>query len=203
MSRWVRIAMAIILGAVIVHVVSILVFPRLGTSDVWAAMDQFGPEGDFNLIPQQEPGGTVLPYLDPHMVHAVCRFALSDGPVRIVADLESEFWSAVIFDRVGAGLYSLNDRTAGRPILDLLLIGPAGLGPLQDATEILADAIIVDLPVNDGIILLRVFYRDAAILDLTRAMVGNSDCNAPIEIVPVAPVDDAADIPQPGEATPP
>ncbi|MCC6734549.1 MAG: hypothetical protein IT534_00310 [Bauldia sp.] len=195
MSRAVRIGLAALLGAVIVHLVVILLFPAIGSNDVWSAMDGEDANGRFAVLAQPAPATAERAYLDPMMVHAVCRFDhLDEAPVRIVAVLEDVFWSASVFDRRGRNLFSVNDRTAAAP-LDLLLVGPADLSALQrEAAAVLEQSVVVDLAIDSGLVVLRAFVADPTMLPALRAMLASADCNAPIDRTPV---------PEPIVVTPP
>lgn len=203
MSRAARIVLAGFLGAVIVHLVVILLFPAIGSNDVWSAMDGQDADGRFAVLPQPEAGVAERAYLDPMMVHAVCRFdRLDEAPVRIVAALDDVFWSAAVLDRRGRNLFSVNDRTAAAP-LDLLIVGPADLSALQRAAAaVLEESVVVDLAIESGLVVLRAFARDPTMLPELRAMLAAADCNAPIDLTPVPePIVDApaTDVP-PGAA---
>ena len=177
--RVLRIALGGLLGGVVVHIAAILMFPGLGGGDVWAATEAYGPEGRFVVLPQPEPGGPATPYLDPGFVHALCRFRLDAGPVNVIANVNAEFWSASIYDRHGVNLYSLNDQTAGRAPLDLLIIGPDDLTELQRAeAPILERSVVVDLTIDAGLILIRAFFEDAAMIAPLGAMLAMAECGS-------------------------
>lgn len=200
MNRAIRIGLAGLLGAAIVHLVVILMFPRIGSNDVWSAMEGFGADGVFVVLPQPEAGTPERAYLDPMMVHAVCRFDhLADAPVRVVAPLGGAFWSAAVFDRRGRNLFSVNDRSAATP-LDLLLVGAADLAALQrDAAAVLEQSVVVDLAIDSGLVVLRAFARDPSMLPDLRAMLAAAECNAPLDLTPVTePILD----PPPAETAP-
>lgn len=204
MNRAIRIGLAGLLGAVIVHLVVILLFPAIGSNDVWSAMDGRGADGRFAVLPQPEAGVAERAYLDPMMVHAVCRFDhLGEAPVRVVATLDAAFWSAAVFDRRGRNLFSVNDRTAAAP-LDLLIVGPRDLAALQRAAAaVLEQSVVVDLSVDSGLVVLRAFARDPTMLPQLRAMLGAADCNAPIDLTPVPePIVEAPAADAPPDAAP-
>ncbi|MCW5716968.1 MAG: hypothetical protein KIS68_03950 [Bauldia sp.] len=186
MNRALRIVLAGLLGAVIVHLVVILLFPAIASNDVWRAMDGQGADGRFAVLPQPEAGVAERAYLDPMMVHAVCRFdGLGQAPVRVVAVLEGVFWSAAVFDRRGRNLFSVNDRTAAAP-LDLLIVGPADLSMLQRiAAAVLEESVVVDVAIDSGLVVLRAFAGDPTMLPELRTMLAAADCNAPIDLTPV------------------
>ncbi|MGV8840080.1 MAG: DUF1254 domain-containing protein [Bauldia sp.] len=201
MNRAIRVGLAALLGAVIVHLVVILLFPAIGSNDVWSAMDDQGADGRFAVLAQPTPATAERAYLDPMMVHAVCRFdRLDENPVRIVAVLEDVFWSAAVFDRRGRNLFSVNDRTAATP-LDLLLVGPADLSVMQrDAAAVLEESVVVDLAIDSGLVVLRAFAADATMLPGLRAMLAAADCNAPIDLSPVA--EPVVTVPPAGDSLP-
>jgi uncharacterized membrane protein len=101
-----------VLLAGIIHIVVIFLVPYFATRDAWSEVGRFGRDGKFHVLPLAEPGSEALPAMDPRILHAVCRFSLGEGPVRIRASLPDDFWSVALFDRRGRNLYSLNDRSA-------------------------------------------------------------------------------------------
>ncbi len=121
----------------IIHIAIVFMVPYYADHDAWAEMHRFGRDGQFHVLPVPEPGAEPLATLDPRFVQAVCRFSLARGPVRIQAAFADEFWSVAVFDRRGRNIYSLNDRSADRARLDLVILdscadgagapGPAGL----------------------------------------------------------------------------
>lgn len=169
-----------LLGAIIIHVLLVVILPRLAGGDVAEAMAAYGPEGTFNLLPRPETAGADLAFVDPRLVHAVCRFTLEGRPLRIAASIVADFWSVAVFDRTGNTLYSLNDRTGGGAGIDLLLIGPAEVADLQETEEVLDDVVIVEMPVETGLVVLRAFYRDAAMRGQVEAMLQAASCDAPL-----------------------
>ncbi|MGD9738279.1 MAG: hypothetical protein AB7O56_09395 [Bauldia sp.] len=189
MSRALKILAGGVLGAIVVHILVVMLLPRYGGRDVWTVMSAYGPEGAFHLLPRPETGGVEFAFLDPHLVHAVCRFELDGEPLRIRADVATDFWSAALFDRSGNSLYSLNDRTAGRADVDLFLIGPAEVDFLPDAEANLPETVIVDLPIETGLVVIRAFFRDAAMKPLVEASLAGAACDAPLDLPPPPPGD--------------
>ncbi len=161
----------------IIHIVTVLMVPSFATSDAWAEMRRFGRVGTFHTLPMAEAGTERLTGLDPRMLHAVCLFSLADGPVRITANLPDDFWSIAVFDRRGRNAYSINDRSADGLDLDLAVITPVQMAQLrQDPPEALETAIVIELPIEEGIALLRVFVADETLLPQARAALETADC---------------------------
>jgi uncharacterized membrane protein len=112
------------------------------------------------------------------MIYSVCRFSLSQGPVRITASLPDDFWSVAIFDRRGRNIYSLNDRSAERSRLDMVVVTPVQMAQLrQDPPAALETAIVIQLPIDVGFALLRVFVADDSQLAQAVNAVGSADCS--------------------------
>ncbi len=166
----------VLLGAAI-HIVIVLMVPYFASHDAWAEMRQFGPDGRFNMLPAPSPGVEPLPSLDPRMVQAVCRFDLTRGPIRMEATLPDDFWSVALFDRRGRSVYSLNDRSAERSELDVAVLTPVQMAQLrQDPPESLETAIVVELPIDRGFALVRVFVPDESSLPGAVAALEAADC---------------------------
>jgi uncharacterized membrane protein len=145
-------------------------------------MQAFGRDGQFHLLPEPEAGAEPLAALDPRMRYAVCRFSLADGPVRVKASIPAEFWSVAVFDRRGRNIYSLNDRSAERSLLDLAILTPVQMAQLrQDPPQSLESAIVVELPIEKGFVLLRAFVADDSLADAISASLAAADCGAPLE----------------------
>lgn len=161
----------------IIHIATVIMVPYFATNDAWAEMRRFGRAGAFHTLPQAEAGAEPLASLDPRMLYAVCRFSLENGPVRIQASLLDDFWSLAIFDRRGRNSYSLNDRSADRAQLDLAIITPVQMAQLrQDPPEALESSIVIELPIDEGLVLLRVFVADETMLPRARAALDTADC---------------------------
>jgi uncharacterized membrane protein len=166
----------VLLGGVI-HIGIVFMVPYYASKDAWAQMRQFGPDGQFHVLPLPEAGAEPLASLDPRMLQAVCRFSLVEGPVRMRATLPDEFWSVAVFDRRGRNVYSLNDRSAERSRLDLVIVTPVQMARLrQDPPASLETAAVLEVPVDVGFALLRVFVPDESLLASAAASLTAADC---------------------------
>ena len=166
----------LLLGGII-HIAVVFMVPYYADRDAWAQMHQFGRDDQFHVLPLPQAGSEPLKSLDPWMLHAVCRFSLADGPVRITAALPDDFWSIAIFDRRGRNMYSLNDRSAEHTRLDLAVITPVQMAQLrQDPPPSLETAIVIELPIEEGFALLRVFVPDETKFDAAANAVRSADC---------------------------
>ncbi len=177
-----------LLGGVIIHIVAVLAFPSVGGRSLWDEVATLGPEGNFTVIPRPSPGTESIAYLDPNMVHAICRFDLRTGPARIVASLRG-FWTVGVFDDRGQNLYSLTSGATERELLDLLIARPQELTPLRrDPPPIMEEAVVVDLPVDRAIVVIRAFAPDADVWTSVAADLLGADCLASFNLSPQGPV---------------
>jgi uncharacterized membrane protein len=167
----------LLLGGII-HIAIVFMVPYHADQDAWTQIDRFGADDQFHLLPQSQPGAEPLKSLDPWMLHAVCRFSLANGPLRITAALPDSFWSVALFDRRGRNMYSLNDRSAERTRLDLAVITPVQMAQIrQDPPPTLETAIVVELPLEEGFALLRVFVADETKLPEAARAAQSASCS--------------------------
>jgi uncharacterized membrane protein len=168
----------LLLGGII-HVAIVFLVPTYAGSDAWAEMGRFGRDRQFHTLPVPEAGAEPIPGMDPRMLQAVCRFDLVSGPLRVQAELPDEFWSVAVFDRRGRNVYSLNDRAAEGPKLDLAILTSVEMAQLrQNPPASLENAIVVDLPIEMGFVLLRAFVPDDSMLPAATAALAGADCAA-------------------------
>jgi uncharacterized membrane protein len=168
----------LLLGGVI-HIAIVFMVPFYASHDAWAQMRRFGNDGRFHVLPAPVAGAEPLASLDPWMVHVVCRFSLADGPVRVRATFPDEFWSVAVFDRRGRNVYSLNDRSAERSGLDMAILTPLQMAQLrQDPPQSLETAIVLELPIVSGFVLLRAFVPDDSATALATGLLAGADCAA-------------------------
>ena len=181
MNRTLRFIVGGILLGGIIHIAIIFLVPTYSTRDAWTAVGRFGDDNQFHILPRVEPGTEALPYLDPTMAYAVCRYSLSKGPIRMRATLPDTFWSLALFDRRGRNIYSLNDRSAEESVLDLVVATPVQNAEVKETPRAsLESAIIIESPATSGFALLRVFVSDPTLAEPAAAALRGAQCSAPL-----------------------
>jgi uncharacterized membrane protein len=177
MKRTIAFIIGGILLSGIIHIAIVFMVPYYADHDAWAEMHRFGRDGQFHVLPVPEAGAEPLASLDPRMVQAVCRFSLGRGPVRINASFADEFWSVAVFDRRGRNIYSLNDRSVDRSQLDLAILTPVQMAQLrQNPPASLETAIVLELPIDVGFVLLRAFVPDDSLMASVTASLQAANC---------------------------
>ena len=177
MRRTILLIMGGILLGGVIHIAIVFMVPYYADHDAWAEMHRFGRDGQFHVLQVPQPGAEPLASLDPHMLQAVCRFNLGRGPVRVQATLADEFWSVAVFDRRGRNVYSLNDRSVDSAHLDLVILTPVQMAQLrQDPPASLETAVVQELPINSGFVLLRAFVPDDSLMPAISTALKTADC---------------------------
>ena len=110
--RSVLLAIAIgLVGAAFIHIVIILALPMWTGKDAWTRVTELGAMNRFYPL-ANEPNATGLHNDNPHIRSAVCRFDITDGPVRIIASGDVPIWTVAVYDVSSNETYSMNDRSA-------------------------------------------------------------------------------------------
>lgn len=128
--------LAVVMMAGIVHILSLLVMPRVAPNDAFARIAAFAPAGAVKILPRAAAGTTAgkafdgdpIPWRDPSVATAVCRYDLGVGPIRVIAVLGSEAFLALsLHSRSGVDFYGLNDRAGNDGRLELVVMTAAQL----------------------------------------------------------------------------
>ncbi|WP_048649470.1 DUF1254 domain-containing protein [Nitratireductor soli] len=158
-----RILLLGLFGAAMVHIAILSLLPIYSERDVWAAL---AARADlYSTVPLvHSAAGTEgdRPFIDNPLIEAsVCRFDLSTGMTRILADGRVPFWSMSIYDRDGLNVFSLNDRSAQQRTLDVVIADPPQTLELRKGLpEALEQSVLVQADVTEGMALVRVFVPD-------------------------------------------
>lgn len=146
----------LILGG-IVHLVSMLALPSLAAQNADTRLAAFVPRHAVTLLPAAGPGTGDLPFRDPAVALAVCRFDLADGPVRVSGTTPDGFMSAAFHTTRGGVFYAVTDRSATRGLLDILLLTAEQLEEVQaeDPEDEPVRELRIVAPETTGIVSLR------------------------------------------------
>jgi uncharacterized membrane protein len=128
-------------------------------------------------IPEATPERALLPFTDPAFVAAVCRYDLSAGPMKVTAPVTQAYTSVSFYTRHGVAFYALNDRAAGRRIIEVELMTPAQRSELPDDEDVTAaDRLIVESPTATGLIVLRALVPEQGLASKVREALTASKC---------------------------
>jgi uncharacterized membrane protein len=115
---------ALLLVAGLVHVAIILLAPRVSAIHAHARMTADAQVNVLEQLPPVREGERSLPtpFADPAMVTALCRFDLTEGPVRVRVATGDTFLSVSILGPNGRVLTSMTDKAATRRQLNIVLL---------------------------------------------------------------------------------
>jgi uncharacterized membrane protein len=166
----------LVLGG-IVHFATVLALPRTATQDAYARLLPIAPVNAVAPIPAAEPGKALMPFMDPAFAAAVCRYDLSDGPLKLSAPVSPAYTSVSFYTARGVSYYAINDRAAGRRVIELELMTKAQRADLPEDEDITAaDRLIVESPSETGLIVLRALAPEPALMAAARAALERARC---------------------------
>ena len=152
-----------LVGAGVVHAVSVLTVPRLAPRTGFEVAGELGADGRFAPLPEA----------DPYLRAAVCRFS-TERPVRAFASGDVPHWSASVVTREGVSAYSLNDRVALDGALDLVVLRASDLPRWRE--ELSEDVELVPVDSDGAMVVLRSFAPDPTRVAELDRFFGGASC---------------------------
>jgi uncharacterized membrane protein len=120
--------LSVLAVAGITHIVAIFVLPEVAAKDTYARIAELAKPGQLTLLPPARADQQSLFFADPAMVQSVCPFDLSEGGLRLHADVEAERLLTLSFrSSTGQVFYSMSDLAAQQGKIDVVVLTPAQL----------------------------------------------------------------------------
>jgi len=177
MIRWLLWLLAGALLGGIVHLVAVLILPRTATQDAYSRLAPIAPVNAVTPLPEPTPQNAVMPFMDPALAAAVCRYDLSDGPIKLTVPLSPAYTSVSFYTRRSVAYYAINDRSAGRRQIELQLMTAEQHADLPEDEDVTAaDRLIVESPSNTGLILMRALAPEPGLMPVARAALDKASC---------------------------
>jgi uncharacterized membrane protein len=184
----IRLAFTIIAGVLlgaVVHLVSVLALPRIATQDAYSRVTPITKLNAVTQLPAADPSNTVMPYLDPAFAVAICRYDLSGGPIKLSVPVSQAYTSVSFYTRNELAYYAINDRSAGKKVIELDLMTEAQHNELPEDEEVTsADRLIIDSPSSTGLIVLKALAPEPSQMVQAQASLAASSCNVQSEPPP-------------------
>jgi uncharacterized membrane protein len=182
MIRWLFAIIGGILLGGIVHLVSVLVLPRVATLDAYSRLEPITKLNTVTALPAAAPTGSPMPFMDPAFATAACRYDLSDGPIKLSVPVSQAYTSVSFYTRGDVAYYAINDRSAGRRVIELDLMTDAQHAELPEDEEVTAaDRLIIDSPSTTGIIILKALAPEPGLMPQAQASLAASTCRVQAE----------------------
>jgi uncharacterized membrane protein len=166
----------VVLGLV-VHLVSVLALPRIATQDAYSRLEPITKLNAVSPLPPAEPNNAPMPYLDPAFAMAVCRYDLSGGPIKLAVPVSQAYTSVSFYTRSEIAYYAINDRSAGRRVIELDLMTEAQHAELPEEEDVTsADRLIIDSPTATGLIVLKALAPEPGLMPQAQASLAAATC---------------------------
>ncbi len=118
-----------------------------------------------------------MPFMDPAFASAVCRYDLSEGPLKLTVPVSPAYTSVSFYTRYDVAYYAINDRAAGRRVIELDLMTAAQHEQVPEDEEITAaDRLIVESPTPTGLIAIRAMAPEPGLMPAAQGAVAASRC---------------------------
>jgi uncharacterized membrane protein len=177
MIRWLLWLLGGLLLGGIVHLATVLLLPRTATQDAYTRLSTVAPANSIVALPAPTPDDAALPFMDPAFATAVCRYDLGAGPLKLRVPVSQAYTSVSFYTRNGIAYYAINDRAAGRRIIELDLMTAQQRAELPDDEEVTAaDRLIVESPTPTGVILVRAFGPEPGLMPMARRALAAAQC---------------------------
>jgi uncharacterized membrane protein len=177
MIRWLLLLIGGALLGGIVHLATVIILPRTATQDAYARLTPVAPVNTVVALPAPSPEKAIMPFMDPAFASAVCRYDLSNGPLKLTVPVSPAYTSVSFYTRYDVAYYAINDRAAGRRVIELDLMTPAQHEQVPEDEEITAaDRLIVESPTLTGLIAIRAMAPEPGLMPAAQSAVAASRC---------------------------
>lgn len=177
MIRWLLLFLGGALLGGIVHLATVIILPRTATQDAYSRLTPIAPVNTVVALPAPTSDKAVMPFMDPAFASAVCRYDLSQGPIKLTVPVGPAYTSVSFYTRYDVAYYAINDRAAGRRVIELDLMTPAQHGDMPEDEEITAaDRLIVDSPTPTGLIAIRALAPEPGLMPMAQTAIAAAQC---------------------------
>jgi uncharacterized membrane protein len=185
----IRLLFAIIGGVLlggVVHLVSVLALPRIATQDAYSRLTPLTQENTVTALALADPGNTLMPFMDPAFATSICRYDLSNGPIKLTVPVSQAYTSVSFYTRNDVAYYAINDRSAGRRVIELDLMTEAQHAELPEDEDVTAaDRLIIDSPTARGLIVLKAMAPEPGLMAQAQGSLAAANCRVqPPEAAP-------------------
>ncbi len=181
----IRILLTIVAGVLlggIVHLVSVLALPRIASEDAYSRLAPITQLNAVTPLPLADPGNALMPFMDPAFAVAVCRYDLTRGPLKLTVPVSQAYTSVSFYSRDEIAYYAINDRSAGKKVIELDLMTEAQHNALPEDEDVTAaDRLIIDSPSATGLILLKALAPEPGLMPQAQASLAASRCQVQTE----------------------
>jgi uncharacterized membrane protein len=166
----------LLLGGV-VHLSTVLALPKTAAHDAYARLVPLTPVNKVVPLPMTQP--TVMPFTDPAFATSVCRYDLSLGSLKLSAPISQAYTAVAFYTRFDIAYYAINDRAAGRKLIELDLMTTRQREQLPEDEDVTAaDRLIVESPTTTGLIVLKALSTEPGLRAMAENTLAAAKCTA-------------------------
>ncbi|WP_426412915.1 DUF1254 domain-containing protein [Bradyrhizobium ganzhouense] len=181
----IRLLFTIVAGVVlglVVHLVSVLALPRIATQDAYSRLTPMTKLNSVTQLPLADPNTSPMPFMDPAFALAICRYDLSGGPIKLTVPVSQAYTSVSFYTRNEIAYYAINDRSAGKKVIELDLMTEAQHDALPEDEEITAaDRLIIDSPSTTGLIVMKALAAEPGLMPQAQSSLAAASCGPQTE----------------------
>jgi uncharacterized membrane protein len=188
MIRWLFAILGGILLGGVVHLVSVLALPRIASQDAYARLAPMLKVNTVTALPDAAPDTAPMPFMDPAFAAAACRYDLASGAIKLKVPVSQAYTSVSFYTRSDVAYYAINDRSAGRKVIELNLMTEAQHAELPEEEDVTAaDRLIIDSPSTTGLIVLKALAPEPGMMEQAKASLAAAKCRLQTEPPMVKP----------------
>ena len=132
---------------------------------------------EVTAVPPPTPDKSVVPFLDPAFAMAVCRYDLAGGPLKFSVPVSPAYTSVSFYTRNDVAYYAINDRAAGRRVIELELMTTEQRSELPGDEEVTAaDRLIVESPTLTGLIVIKALAPEPGLMPTAQTALTAAKC---------------------------
>jgi uncharacterized membrane protein len=174
-TRWILWLLAGVLLGGIVHLSTVLALPRTAAHDAYARLAPITPVNKVVSLPTSQ--SRIMPFMDPAFATAVCRYDLSRGSLKLTAPISQAYTAVSFYTRYGIAYYAINDRAAGRKVIELDLMTTRQREELPEEEDVTAaDRLIVESPTLTGLIVLKALSPEPGLMPMAESALAAAQC---------------------------
>lgn len=177
MIRWLLLLLGGALLGGIVHLATIIILPRTATQDAYSRLTPLVAVNSVAPLPEPTPDKAVMPMMDPAFATSICRYDLSQGPMKLTVPVSLAYTSVSFYTDRNIAYYAINDRSAGRHAIELDLMTPEQHSEMpEDENITAADLLIVESPTRTGLIAIRALAPEPGLMAMAQRTVDAAQC---------------------------
>jgi uncharacterized membrane protein len=177
MIRWLLLFFGGALLGGIVHLATVIIMPRTATQDAYSRLARVAPVNTVTALPAPTPEKAPMPFMDPAFASAVCRYDLSQGPLKLTVPVSLAYTSVSFYTRYDVAYYAINDRAAGRRVIELDLMTAEQHSQMPEEEDVTAaDRLIVESPTLAGLIAIRALAPEPGLVPMAQNAIAAAQC---------------------------